>query len=217
MTLPSGGPARAGLAAPGPAAPGACPRGLAGQEAALAGTAGADGAGPGLLELAGDEARLPAGSKLADERAAARRCFVILDGQASVERAGARCRDLGRGDFVGLIGADGGPLPPAGVTIRLETSARVLVIDPVRLAMLIGTDPAYAALQYFGTKGFFPEYLARAREPIDGATAREWLRLARVMHAGATIPGRTLCCFSPLRVEDTRRRSDCAAARSRAK
>ena len=99
MTLPSGGPARAGLAAPGPAAHGACPRGLAapgGQEAALAGTAGADGAGPGLLELAGDEARLPAGSKLADERAAARRCFVILDGQASVERAGARCRGLGR-------------------------------------------------------------------------------------------------------------------------
>jgi len=141
MTLPSGGSAWAGLAAPGPAAHAACPRGLAapgGQETALAGTAGADGVGPGLLELAGDEARLPAGSKLADERAAARRCFVILDGQATVERAGARCRDLGRGDFVGLIGADGRPLPPAGVTVRLETSARVLVIDPVRLATLIG-------------------------------------------------------------------------------
>jgi len=148
MTLPSGGSAWAGLAAPGPAAHGACPRGLAapgGQETALAGTAGVDGAGPGLLELAGDEARLPAGSKLADERAAARRCFVILDGQASVERAGARCRGLGRGDFVGLIGADGSPLPLAGVTVRLETSARVLVIDPVRLAMLIGAHPEYAA------------------------------------------------------------------------
>lgn len=114
-------------------------------EAALAGTAGVDGAGPGLLELAGDEARLPAGSKLADERAASRRCFVILDGQATVERAGARCHDLGSGDFVGRIGADGAPLPPAGVTVRLETSARVLVIDPVRLATLIGADPAYAA------------------------------------------------------------------------
>jgi len=148
MTLPSGGSAWAGLAAPGPAAPGACPRGLAapgGQETALAGTAGVDGAGPGLLELAGDEAWLPAGSKLADERAAARRCFVILDGQATVERAGARCRDLGRGDFVGLIGADGSPLPPAGVTVRLETSARVLVIDPVRLATLVGAHPEYAA------------------------------------------------------------------------
>ena len=148
MTLPSGGPARAGLAAPGPAVHGACSRGLAGpggHDAALVGTAGVDGAGPGLLELAGDEARLPAGSKLADERAAARRCFVILDGQASVERAGARCRGLGRGDFVGLIGPDGSPLPLAGVTVRLETSARVLVIDPVRLAMLIGAHPEYAA------------------------------------------------------------------------
>ena len=62
-----------------------------------------------------------------------------------MERAGTRCRDLGRGDFVGLIGADGSPLPPAGVTVRLETSARVLVIDPVRLATLIGAHPEYAA------------------------------------------------------------------------
>src|SRR5215467_8453747 len=103
MTLPSGGSAWAGLAAPGPAVHGARPRGLAapgGQETALAGTAGADG---------------------------------------------ARCRDLGRGDFVGLIGADGSPRPPAGVTVRLETSARVLVIDPVRLATLIGAHPEYAA------------------------------------------------------------------------
>ena len=148
MTLPSGSSAWAGLAAPGPAVHGACPHGLAapgGQETALAGAAGADGVGPGLLELAGDEAWLPAGSKLADERAAARRCFVILDGQATVERAGARCRDLGRGDFVGQIGADGSPLPPVGVTVRLETSARVLVIDPVRLATLIGAHPEYAA------------------------------------------------------------------------
>ena len=156
MTLPSGSSAWAGLAAPGPAVHGVCPHGLAapgGQETALAGAAGADGVGPGLLELAGDEAWLPAGSKLADERAAARRCFVILDGQATVERAGARCRDLGRGDFVGQIGADGSPLPPVGVTVRLETSARVLVIDPVRLATLIGAHPEYAAeWQYLSEK-----------------------------------------------------------------
>lgn len=148
MTLPSGGSAWAGLAAPGPAAHGACPRGLAapgGQETALAGTAGADGAGPACWSWRATRRGCRPGSKLADERAAARRCFVILDGQATVERAGARCRDLGRGDFVGLIGADGRPLPPAGVTVRLETSARVLVIDPVRLATLIGAHPEYAA------------------------------------------------------------------------
>jgi hypothetical protein len=180
MTLPSGGSAWAGLAAPGPAGHGACPRGLAapgGQETALAGTAGADGAGPGLLELAGDEARLPAGSKLADERAAARRCFVILDGQATVERAGARCRDLGRGDFVGLIGADGSPLPPVGVTVRLETSARVLVIDPVRLATLIGAHPEYAAeWQYLSERQGLSSRLGRpgTADGAGGGPAPPW-------------------------------------------
>jgi hypothetical protein len=39
-------------------------------------------------------------------------------------------------------------------------------------------DPAYAALQYFGTKGFFPDYRCQAREPLSRATARDWLRRA---------------------------------------
>ena len=33
----------------------------------------------------------------------------------------------------------------------------------------------YAALQFFGTRGFFPDYLARAREPLARAMARDWL------------------------------------------
>ncbi len=40
--------------------------------------------------------------------------------------------------------------------------------------------PAYAALQYFGTKGFFRDYLARADEPVDVQTANEWLRIAGI-------------------------------------
>jgi hypothetical protein len=39
-------------------------------------------------------------------------------------------------------------------------------------------DPAYAALQYFGTKGFFRDWHARSKEPVDRATAVEWARLA---------------------------------------
>lgn len=39
-------------------------------------------------------------------------------------------------------------------------------------------DPAFRALQYFGTRGFFPDYFARAGEPLTRATAREWLGLA---------------------------------------
>jgi CRP-like cAMP-binding protein len=100
---------------------------------------------PGLLELAGDEAVLPAGSRLADEERPGRQCFLIIDGRATVERHGAQVRSLGRGDFVGDIDASGGPQPPAGVSIRLETRACVLVLDPARLAALIEAEPALAA------------------------------------------------------------------------
>jgi CRP-like cAMP-binding protein len=99
----------------------------------------------GLLELAGDEAVLPAGSRLADEERLGRQCFVIIDGRAAVERDGAQLRILGSGDFVGDIDASGSPRPPAGVTVRLETRARVLVIDSARLAALIEAEPALAA------------------------------------------------------------------------
>lgn len=39
-------------------------------------------------------------------------------------------------------------------------------------------DPAYAALQYFGAKGFFGDYFARSDEAVDMATAVEWWRKA---------------------------------------
>jgi CRP-like cAMP-binding protein len=99
----------------------------------------------GLLELTGDEAVLPAGSRLADEQRAGHQCFVILDGTATVERRGSTVRSLGRGAFVGELGAGGRPFPPSGVTVRLETRSRVLVLDPARLAAAIDADPALAA------------------------------------------------------------------------
>ena len=40
------------------------------------------------------------------------------------------------------------------------------------------SDPAHAALQYFGTKGFFPDYYARSREPLTNCEATRWLHLA---------------------------------------
>jgi len=38
-------------------------------------------------------------------------------------------------------------------------------------------DETVAAAQYFSTRGFFPGYDARLDEPLDGGTAREWLRV----------------------------------------
>jgi hypothetical protein len=39
-------------------------------------------------------------------------------------------------------------------------------------------DPAHAAMQYFGTKGFFTSYVADSKRPLEKQTAREWARLA---------------------------------------
>jgi len=98
-----------------------------------------------LLGLAGDEAVLPAGSRLCDEMRPGHQCFVILAGAAVIEQAGARLRSLATGEFVGEFGRDGRPRPPAGVTVRLLISSRVLVLDSVRLGALIEAEPALAA------------------------------------------------------------------------
>jgi hypothetical protein len=39
-------------------------------------------------------------------------------------------------------------------------------------------DPAFAAFQYFGTKGFFRDYYAHSKDLLDRATALRWLNLA---------------------------------------
>jgi hypothetical protein len=39
------------------------------------------------------------------------------------------------------------------------------------------SDPPFQAMQFFGTKGFFRNYAARSREPLEYAEAVEWLKL----------------------------------------
>jgi CRP-like cAMP-binding protein len=97
-----------------------------------------------LVELSGDEAVLPAGSRLADEKRAGHQCFVIIEGAATVEQDGTRLASLGRGAFIGELAPDGRPLPPAGVTVRLVTQSRVLVLDSARLTAAINADPVLA-------------------------------------------------------------------------
>jgi hypothetical protein len=105
----------------------------------------ADDAVARLMELTGDIAVLPAGSRLADENRSGHQCFVILDGAAVVEREGLALRRLGSGAFVGDVSPDGHPLPPGHVTVRLEARSHVLVLDSVRLAAAVDGDPLLAA------------------------------------------------------------------------
>jgi CRP-like cAMP-binding protein len=105
----------------------------------------ADDGVAGLLGLAGDEAVLPAGSRLCDEGRPGHQCFVILEGAAVIEQDGSGLRSVASGQFVGDFGHDGRPLPPTGVTVRLVVSSRVLVLDSIRLAAVIEAEPALAA------------------------------------------------------------------------
>jgi len=97
------------------------------------------------IEQAGDEAVLPAGTRLVDEARPGRQCFVIIEGAATVEAAGNWLPDLGAGAFVGSVDDAGRPGPPGGFTVRLLTRSRVLVIDAMRLAALVDSDLAAGA------------------------------------------------------------------------
>src|SRR6202046_1950203 len=88
----------------------------------------------GLVELTGDEAVLPAGSRLADERRPGHQCFFILDGTATVERDGFLLRRLASGAYVGELDPGRRQLPPSGGSVRLDTRSRVLVLGRARLA-----------------------------------------------------------------------------------
>ena len=70
---------------------------------------------------------------------------MLIEGRATVQAAGNRLRELGAGSFVGLVDADGRPLPLSGLTVQLAAHSRVLVVDARRLAGLIDSDPAAAA------------------------------------------------------------------------
>jgi broad specificity phosphatase PhoE len=104
------------------------------------------GGWPDALRLAGDEAVLPAGTRLVDEARPGRLCFLLLEGTAAAEAAGQRVCELSAGAFVGAADPAGWPRPARGVTVRLLTPSRVFVADAGRLAALIRSDATAAAV-----------------------------------------------------------------------
>ncbi|HET9896651.1 MAG TPA: hypothetical protein VFQ44_17110 [Streptosporangiaceae bacterium] len=98
------------------------------------------------LAEAGGEAELPAGSRLADEERPTRHCFLLIEGSAVAEAIGVRVADLASGAFIGSADQSGRPAPVGGLTVRLVTPARVLVLDADRLAALIDGDAEVAGI-----------------------------------------------------------------------
>lgn len=156
-TGPRGPTGPEGLTAPQEPTEPTTPEGMAGPEPRTGQARPGDPTGPerlagpapeplswALLDLVGDEAVLPPGTRLTDESRPGRQCFVLLEGTATVEVAGNRLRELGPGAFVGVVGRDGRPQPLSGLTVQVATHARVLVIDARRLGALIDSNPAAA-------------------------------------------------------------------------
>ena len=92
------------------------------------------------LDSCGDEAVLPAGTKLAIPSRPGRHCYLVLEGVVVIEWPDGAMSRLGAGSLVARANADGRPEPLSDVTIRLESHARILVCETERLAALIETD-----------------------------------------------------------------------------
>ena len=108
-----------------------------------------------LMELTGDFAVLPAGSRLADENRPGHQCFVLLDGAATVERAPGPAADL-------HAGREAGELEPVG-----SPQER----DPVP-----GTDPELPRQR--GPRVTSPrrrDHRSPASEATPAITAESWL------------------------------------------
>ena len=67
--------------------------------------------------------------------------------------------------------------------VSIETLQRALADRGQVLTYFKDIDhkhPAFAAMQFFGTKGFFSDYLARPEVPMNEGTAKRWIGLAGV-------------------------------------
>ncbi len=100
---------------------------------------------PRLLRSAGDELALPVGCRLTDERRVGRHCFLLLDGSAVAELGGRPIATFSAGSFVGSLDEDGRPSPLRGLTVRIITPSRAVVLETRRLAALLDSDRVLAA------------------------------------------------------------------------
>ena len=87
-----------------------------------------------------DEIELPAGKTLIRKGDRGREFFVLLEGEAAVERDGKALRTLKGGDFLGEIALVA--RVPRTATVTTTTPVRALVIADQGFRSLIATTPA---------------------------------------------------------------------------
>ena len=94
------------------------------------------------IARASDETELPAGRVLTRQGETGRECFVIVEGQVSVERNGKRIASLGPGACIGdLALLDKGPRT---ATVTAVSPLKVLVLGPREFAGVLEEVPGLA-------------------------------------------------------------------------
>ena len=90
----------------------------------------------------GHESKVPAGQTLCQQGEPGHQFFVIIDGEASVERGGRSVAHLSAGDYFGELALlDRGP---RSATVRAESAMTLLVIDELDFSALLDEIPALA-------------------------------------------------------------------------
>ena len=123
--------------------------------------AGLDGTALGEVARLADEVDVDAGTVLTTQGRSGGEFFVIVSGRVSVERDGARVRDLGPGDFLGEIAlVDGGP-----------RTATTTATEPSRLLVLAHREFHSLLDGYPGVRMAVLEALASRVRNLDAGAA----------------------------------------------
>jgi CRP/FNR family cyclic AMP-dependent transcriptional regulator len=109
-----------------------------------------------------DEIPLAAGTVLATEGELGRELFVILEGVATVRKAGVVVADVGPGGVVGEMAVIAQTVRNA--TVTAETDLVVLVLTPIGLSQLLDDVPGLA-------KHLLYEITARLASAVPDPTA----------------------------------------------
>jgi CRP-like cAMP-binding protein len=94
----------------------------------------------GEVAAVADELEVPEGKALTKQGRPGREFFVLVEGQADVERDGRRVFALGRGDFFGEIALIA--KRPRTATVTTTTPARVLVVTDRSFQSLMERFPS---------------------------------------------------------------------------
>lgn len=96
----------------------------------------------GLVARRAEDVKVDGGKILVSEGATGTEFFVILDGQARVERRGRKVATVGPGDFFGDLALL--DRAPRNATVVAETPMELLVLGQREFAALIDEVPGFA-------------------------------------------------------------------------